>query len=310
MARIQKRQTRSGTPTYVVKWRTADGHDRTKGGFRTRKAAQAYSTKVEAGKLRGVEFDPKAGGITFREAAQAWLASRHDLKPTTLAGYRRALAPAQRLYGPSRQDLSIDATFGGYPLNAIKREQITAWVAGLTAAGKSPVTIRHAVLLVKQVLAQAVADKRLHDNPAEHVNLPGERGTRAVVDDPAQFLTAAQVSALVAATPWPYNVLVHVAAWAGLRAAELAGLQVGDVELPEPALNPNAPRRPQQGHDDAGHLCPPVRRRPLGGDDCSWRHGPGRAEAQDGQRNTATRLGRITADATTGEGGSALPLRR
>ena len=54
------------------------------------------------------------------------------------------------------------------------------------------------------------------------------------MDDPAQFLTAAQVSALVAATPWPYNVLVHVAAWAGLRAAELAGLQVGDVELPEP----------------------------------------------------------------------------
>ena len=64
------------------------------------------------------------------------------------------------------------------------------------------------------------------------------------MDDPAQFLTAQQVTALVAATPWPYNVLVHVAAWAGLRAAELAGLQVGDVELPEPTLNPNAPTRP------------------------------------------------------------------
>ena len=247
MARIQKRQTRSGTPTYVVKWRTPDGHDRTKGGFPTRKAANAYATKVEAGKLRGVEFDPKAGGLTFRIAAQAWLNSRHDLKPTTLAGYRRALAPAQRLYGPSRQDLSIDATFGGYPLNAITREQITQWVAELSAAGKHPVTVRHAVLLVKQVLAQAVADKRLPDNPAEHVKLPGERGTRAVVDDPAQFLTAAQVTALVAATPWPYNVLVHVAAWAGLRAAELAGLQVGDVELPtavQPALTPTAPTRP------------------------------------------------------------------
>lgn len=30
--------------------------------------------------------------------------------------------------------------------------------------------------------------------------------------------------------PWPYNVLVHLAAWSGLRAAELAGLQIGDVE--------------------------------------------------------------------------------
>lgn len=47
------------------------------------------------------------------------------------------------------------------------------------------------------------------------------------------------------ATPWPFNVQVHVAAWAGLRAAELAGLQVGDVDLPARLLNPNA--RPKPG---------------------------------------------------------------
>lgn len=29
-----------------------------------------------------------------------------------------------------------------------------------------------------------------------------------------------------------------------MRAAELAGLQVGDVQLPEPSLNPNAPTKP------------------------------------------------------------------
>lgn len=96
MARIQKRQTKSGATVYVVKWRTSDGADRTKGGFSTRKAANAYATKVKAGKLRGVEFDPKAGGITFREPAAAWLASRHDLKPTTLAGCRKALAPSEQ----------------------------------------------------------------------------------------------------------------------------------------------------------------------------------------------------------------------
>jgi integrase len=64
------------------------------------------------------------------------------------------------------------------------------------------------------------------------------------VDDPAQFLTAAQVAALVDATPWPYGVMVHLAAWSGLRAAELAGLQVGDVTLPKASLNPNAPAKP------------------------------------------------------------------
>ena len=59
IARIQKQQTKSGATIYVVKWRTPDGADRTKGGFSTRKAANAYATKVEAGKLRGVEFDPR-----------------------------------------------------------------------------------------------------------------------------------------------------------------------------------------------------------------------------------------------------------
>ena len=38
--------------------------------------------------------------------------------------------------------------------------------------------------------------------------------------------------------------MVHTAAWSGLRAAELAGLVVGDVELPEPSINPSAPAKP------------------------------------------------------------------
>lgn len=106
--------------------------------------------------------------------------------------------------------------------------------------------MRHAYFLVRMVLAQAIADGRLAANPADYVTLPSESssGTPGVVDDPAQFLTSAQVSALVVATLWPYNVYVHVAAWGGLRAAELAGLQVGDVELPVPPLNPNAPTKP------------------------------------------------------------------
>ena len=112
MARIQKRQTRSGASTYVVKWRTPDGHDRSKGGFTTRRAANAYATRAEGAKLRGSDYDPAAGGITFRVAAQAWLASRRDLKASTIASYRYALAPADEHRPPARK-LSIDATLGG-----------------------------------------------------------------------------------------------------------------------------------------------------------------------------------------------------
>jgi integrase len=247
MARIQKRVAKSGATTYVVKWRTPDGKDRTKGGFTTRKAANAYGTKAENASLQGLVFDPSAGKVLFRDAAQLWLASRHDLKPTTKAGHEAALAPASSRRGDCKT-LGIDAVFGGYPLNRITRDQISAWVQKMVGAGKKPSTVRHAYFLVRMVLAQAVADGRLAANPADYVKLPSESsangGAPGVVDDPAQFLTAAQVSALVVATPWPYNVMVHLAAWSGLHAAELAGLQVGDVDLPAPSLNPNAPTKP------------------------------------------------------------------
>ncbi len=195
-----------------------------------------------------MDFDPDAGRLTFRIAAQQWLASRHDLKATTYAGHKAALAPAATRRGDGKT-LGIDAVFGGYPLNKITRPYISDWVHELVAAGKQPSTVRHAYFLVRMVLAQAVADGRLASNPADHVKLPSETSARGgmagVVDDPAQFLTAAQVSALIDATPWPYDVYVHVAAWSGLRAAELCGLQVGDVDLPAPSRNPNA--RPKPG---------------------------------------------------------------
>ena len=265
MANVRKMTRPDGTRFYQVRWRTPDGKHRTKGGFPTKRAAEDYVNEVNYAQRRSTTFDPKAGAVTFREAAQDWLSSRHDLKRSTHAGYTYALAPAderraavnatnyttrtsEHASSGATRELGIDATFGGYPVNKITRQQISGWVEAMAEAGKKPSTVRNAYFLVRMVLAQGVVDGRLATNPADYVRLPSERsavsGTPGVVDDPAQFLTAAQVAALVDATPWPYNVTVHLAAWAGLRAAELCGLQVGDVELPAPTINPNAPAKP------------------------------------------------------------------
>jgi integrase len=192
------------------------------------------------------------GRESFGVVAAHWLASRHDLKPRTRAEYANLLSDKTRarrnVDGVSTADLSITAMFGDRPVNQIVRADIADWVGKLAEAGKSASTVRHHYFVVRQILSQAVADGRLMVNPADHVKLPSERsaagGTPGVVDDPDIFLTAAQVSALVDATPWPCAVMVHLAAWSGLRAAELAGLQVGDVELPEPMVNPNARAKP------------------------------------------------------------------
>ncbi|MBB3039600.1 tyrosine-type recombinase/integrase [Hoyosella altamirensis] len=238
MASVQKKTLKSGATRYEVRYRTPDGKCRTKGGFTTKQTAEAYATDIDYKQRRGHTWDAKAGQVVFRDAAAQWLDTRHDLKPRTRAGYAHYL----RASGP------IDTALGGYPLAQITRQQISDFVEKLIAASKAPSTVRHYYFVVKMVLAQAVVDGRLDVNLAEHVKVPSETSAQGsapgVVDDPAQFLTAAQVATLVAATPWPYGVLVHVAAWTGLRAAELGGLQVGDVELPPAPRNPNATPRP------------------------------------------------------------------
>lgn len=234
----QKRTTRTGSTTYVARWYSADGREHSKRGFKTKKAAEAFETEANYRKQHGVVFDPARGAITFREAGRAWLDSRQgDLKPSTFDGYRYALADTAKRRGDMRQ-LGIDAVFGGYPVNTISREDIQAWVQRMLDAGKKPSTVRHAFWIVRMVLEQAVIDNRLPSNPAEYVKLPTDHsvngGKPGVVDDPSQFLTPSQVQALVDALPWPYNVYAHVAAWSGLRAGELCGLQVGDIDLPVP----------------------------------------------------------------------------
>jgi integrase len=247
MAGVQKRVRASGTTTYVVRWYAPDGTERSKGGFRTRKDAKAFAAKADTETLTGMDFDPGKGKVLFRDAAAIWLESRRADTRNNAENHRHALAPAATRRGDGKV-LGIDAVFGGYPLNQITREYIQEWVNRLTEAGKRPSTVRHAFWTVRMVLEQAVVDGRLAKNPAEYIKLPTETGTNGgqvgVVVDRAMFLTPAQVSALVEASPWPYNVLVHVAAWTGLRAAELGGLTIANVELPDSPVNPNAPVKP------------------------------------------------------------------
>ena len=172
MAHVQKRTTSAGQTRYVVKYRTPDGKGRSKGGFTTTKAADDYATEVDYNANRGTRFDPKAGGVVFQLCGLAHgSASRARPEARTRAEYENLLRPKTR--GPlATRGLSIDATFDGYPLSAITRQQIREWVQRLTAEGKKPSTVRYAYFVVRMVLAQAVVDGRLIENPADYVKLP------------------------------------------------------------------------------------------------------------------------------------------
>lgn len=213
-----------------ARWYDVDGTQREAGGFATKKAAKAYEAKAKSQVAAGMEFNPAKGKVLFRDIARQWLAEQTK----NVGNHKSILALAATRRGDMKT-LGVDAVFGDVPLNRITRKYIQDWVNKLTTAGKKPSTVRHNFWTVRMVLEQAVIDGRLPKNPAEHVQLPDERGAnggKIGVVDRAQFLTPTQVLALAAATPWPYSVLVHVAPCSGLRAAELGGLQVQDVDLP------------------------------------------------------------------------------
>lgn len=269
MTRVQKRTRKDGSTAYVAKWRTTTGQDRSK-TFPTRRAAEAHLTKVNNAKLSGNEYDPSQGKMLFREAAALWLEDRRaSLKVTVYTAHAERLAPTtdQTQARHARlvhngQPLRIDAAFGGYPLNKITHDDVQAWVNRLVASGRRPSTVRNLFFVVRQVLEWAVKTKKLAANPAEHVALPGKRSSAVALeeaeanganraanvaskagtartasrrssrrDDPARFLSAAQVSVLAGATPWPYSEFVHTDAWTGLRPGEMTALRVGDVHL-------------------------------------------------------------------------------
>ncbi len=189
--------------------------------FDTRTAAKKYLDRVSADRQRGTYRDPVLGRATFREIAEAWLASKANLKARTRAGYAAALAPGQ----------SIDLAFGGLPIEAVTRQRIADWVEA-TASGKAASTVRNRFFVVRQICQQAYIDGRIPANPCVAVTLPKARN---VADDSTRlFLTAEQLNRLAAEMPSPYDVLVLFAGWTGLRAGEIAGLQVADLDLSRP----------------------------------------------------------------------------
>jgi integrase len=96
--------------------------------------------------------------------------------------------------------------------------------------GPGPATVQHHYVALRKALKFAQHDRLLVHNPCDGVRLP--KNHSADQFEPV-FLPAVQVETLAAeldATD-PYGLLIRFVAYTGLRAAEVTGLRVGDLNL-------------------------------------------------------------------------------
>jgi integrase len=206
MASVAKRED----GRWRARYRDEEGREHAR-HFRTRGDAQRWLDEVTAAVVTGQYVDPKAGRVTFSSFYRDW-ATRQVWESTT----------------EKAMDLSArTVTFGDVPMNKLRRSHLEQWVKIMSDAGLKPGTIRTRTNNVRSVLRAAVRDRVIALDPSAGLALPR-------VGKPDHWLTVAsprQVRAILDAADERFATLFALAAFAGLRLGEAAGVQVGDIDF-------------------------------------------------------------------------------
>jgi integrase len=188
-----------------------DGREKDGGTYDTKAIAQRKLVELESRVHRGQWVDP-TDRTTVAEFARRWAASRPH-RPTTATRVDRNITR------------HIEATpLGSRRLGSVRPSDVQAWVAGLTASGLAPSTVRLVVRMLGSVYAAAVHDRLVPSSPVVRIALPRAADERLVP------LTVAQVRELAEAMPARNRAMVYTQAGLGLRVGELLALRVQDVD--------------------------------------------------------------------------------
>jgi integrase len=221
MAHIRevKRKKAPNGIAYEVQWR--EGEKKMQRTLTVKREAERHAARVETAKETGETTKPLAlSKTTVADVISASLAaSKPGLKPRTYDGY-------VRLY-----DGRIIPEFGNKRVVSVTRGDVQAWVTRLSADGLAPATVHHCYEALRKAMKHALYDRIIAHDPCAGVKLTKDQRTDA--DFKPVFLTVAQVGALAAhlSEAKPYDVMVRFTAYTGLRAGEMAGLRVRDVDL-------------------------------------------------------------------------------
>jgi integrase len=218
VAHVQKKTYRSAktgkaSTSWQARYTAPDGRDRTK-RFRLKADAENWLNVNGADVARGAWIDPKAGKITFRQYAKGWLTTKADVSARTTINIE------------GRLNNHAFPHFGDMEMGAIRPSDVRAFVAKLIAAEKAASTIKGIFLTTAQVFEQAALDGIIARTPCAGIKLPPEGRREEML-----FLTAKQLNELADAIDARYRTLIYLAGYGGLRAGEIAALEVAKVNV-------------------------------------------------------------------------------
>ncbi|WP_216911503.1 tyrosine-type recombinase/integrase [Nocardia noduli] len=196
-------------------WREPSGVQRSK-TFTTEREAKTFLAQVDVAKSTGTYVSPHAGRTKFGDHAQLWAATWNNERTT------------------KSRDESIMRThvlpqWGQWQLGRIDHLSVQKWITELSQR-RSPATVAECKRLMSGVMRSAMRNRLVGVDPTEGVKVPRRRVTDT---DDARILTRHEVrqQLLPAVRPERHRALVMVAAFAGLRWGEVAGLCEDAVDL-------------------------------------------------------------------------------
>ncbi len=173
--------------------------------FPLRSQARDWGLDQEAKLRRGAYPNPGAGKIKFAEWCDRWWDARL-VEPHTQRGDASCIRTHVTPYWSDRE------------LRAISRLDVQSWVRKLVLDGKGPSAIRRAYNLLSCIMRAAVDEDLITVTPCRRIDLPPERVK------PPQWFTVEQAQAILDELDQPWQTMVLLALYTGLRWGELAGL--------------------------------------------------------------------------------------
>lgn len=213
MAYTIRQYTTKAGKRYEVRYRKPDGSSTGRRGFKRKMDADAWgAANVTTAKSVGAYIDPQAGRRLVEDFWEPWLAAK---KTKAKPSYIKSLEDAWRVH--------VEPQWGMREMQSITRDEVQRWVTDLAGRRSASVTIR-AENLLRSLMERAKADRCIHDNPCDGIELPRKQVRKHV------YLSADELSRVAMQCGWREPIVLTLGL-CGMRWGELVALRVEDVDL-------------------------------------------------------------------------------